>query len=109
MELHLNADPRDAGTDQPPHYLGIVALGGGLFSNTHDVVQAWKVTHTDDQWQAELALDLGKLGMAPDQLPALRMNLIRNTRAEGHYGKGWFPSSAAHKDYHARGWLVFQP
>ena len=108
MELHLNPDERNAASPPPKHYLAVASIGDGLYSNTHEVVKQWKVTHADDHWQAELAIDLDKLGMTPSRFPALRMNLIRNTGENGHYGKGWFPSFDAHKDPAARGWLVFE-
>jgi len=108
MELHLNPDERDASKDDIDRYQVIPAIGGGIYSRTHDVVKAWKVSHTAEHWQAEMALDLEKIKMTPDKFAALRMNLIRNTRERGHYGKGWFPSSTGHANYHARGWLVFE-
>ena len=108
MELHLNPHEKDADKKDVDRYQVIPALGGGLYSRAHDVVKAWKVTDTDTYWQVEMALDLAKIKMTPDRFPLLQMNLIRNTREQGHYGKGWFPSSSGHADYHARGWLIFE-
>ena len=87
--------------------MAIPALGGGLFSRTHDLAKAWKVVNTNDSWQAEMALDLARIKMTPDEFPVLQMNLIRNTGKHGHYGKGWFPPSVGHRSFLARGWLVF--
>ena len=109
MEIFLNPDARDADPETVPFFQAIPALGGGLYAQRNDVVTAWKVTHADDHWQAELAIDLAAIGMTPDRFAALRMNLIRNTDEHGRHGVGWFPSSRAHKDHHARGWLVFEP
>lgn len=107
MELHMHPDERDASADDVPRFQGIPTLGGGMWANQHDVVKQWKVTHGDDHWQYEMEIDLAKLNMSPKDYKALRINLIRNTKEHGHYGKGWFPSSMGHNAYHARGWLVF--
>ncbi|HRU05941.1 MAG TPA: DUF4838 domain-containing protein [Candidatus Brocadiia bacterium] len=101
VEFFLNPD----GSDK--YFQCIPALGGGLYCSAHEVVAAWKVTNTDTMWQAELAIDLGKIGMAPSDCAALRLNMQHNAAQDGHYAKGWFPSSFANKDGHSRGWLVF--
>lgn len=85
----------------------IPTLGGGLWANINDVTK-WKITEGNGYWQAEMALDLSKLQMTSDRFAALRLNMIRNVKEEGHYGKGWFPSAASHALPEARGWLVFE-
>ena len=115
MEIFLNPDKRDAPgfaipgqKGKPKNYFqAIPAIGGGIYCSIHDVVKKWEVTNTDTYWQAELVIDLDKLGMSPDKFKALRLNMIRNVKGHGHYGKGWFPSFAAHNHENARGWLVF--
>jgi hypothetical protein len=108
MEVHLNPDERDASKEEVKRYQVIPCLGGGLWNNIHDVVKEWKVKSTDTLFQFEIAMDLEKIGMTPEDFPALRLNMVHNSRSGGHYGKTWFPSSAGHALYHARGWLVFE-
>ncbi len=108
MEIFLNPDERDASPEDVKMYQVIPCLGGGLWNSSHDVVKSWKVVNTDTLFQFEVAIDLEKLGMQPSIFPALRLNMNHNSRSGGHYAKTWFPSSAAHKNYHSRGWLVFE-
>lgn len=109
VEYHLQPDEASnpKGPDFVPRFQVIPTLGGGLWANINDSTK-WKVTEGDGYWQAEMAIDLAKLHMTPERFKALRLNMIRNVKEDGHYGKGWFPSAASHALPEARGWLVFE-
>jgi len=108
VEFFINPDERDAEPREVPYYQVIAAYGGGLWENKPNVAAEYEMSSTEKEWRAELKIDLRAIGMLPSKYPHVRINFVRNIREGGHSGKAWFPSSGAHKDLKARGWLLFE-
>jgi len=108
VEFFINPDERDAAPEKVPYYQVIPAYGGGLWENRPKVACDYRMTAAENEWRAEVKIDLEAIGMLPATYPYVRINLVRNIHEGGHSGKAWFPSSGAHKSAASRGWLLFE-
>lgn len=106
-EVFLNVDD-ETKDEKVPYFQFIPALGGGMYASKHEIVKEWKVTHDDQYWQTEVAIDLTNMGWSLEKLDMLRMNIVSNTKESGHYGKHWFPTDYANVSQKTRGWLVLE-
>jgi len=120
VEFFISPDPREArlahafrDKDDPPElirtYQVIAAYGGGLWERgQYATEQNYAVTDEENEWRAELKMRWDKLRFHPKEHPFMRIQLVRNMREGGHSGVAWYPSTGAHADYDARGWLLFE-
>jgi hypothetical protein len=66
----------------------------------------WGSRKEKDHWTLEFSVPWADMGLSPDSLPAIRLNVVRD--ANGAYTGGeistWFPSPFENQDPRVRGW-----
>ncbi len=113
IEIFLNLPDED----RPDHFVQVIANINGVVFDWYRKDKGWNpdiqvATRRDkDHWRIEMSIPLADVGMSPDQVQGLRVNVVRDVFGPGP-GKpsqisAWFPTTFGHSDPSLRGWLFF--